>query len=186
MHQGPERSKRCGECVACLVNTVAGGTGQIVSAHGLVRIDFGRLRFFLRFEEWATAKVVHELPLARSRISATVTKLVNRGPIQRRRLLSDRRVVIPTLTKDWMTLRQACAGGSRHAKPSSAAASGTKTLGSLLPSPRHSREPCRPATVDDSAIQDLSRADTGSAQERLQLGSRAETSRSTICGQPLP
>ena len=46
------------------------------------------------------------LPLARSSISRTVTKLVDRGLIQRRRLLSDRRVVILTLTEEGMTLTQ--------------------------------------------------------------------------------
>ena len=79
---------------------------QIVSAHGLTHIDFAVLRLFLRFEEWTTTQIAQELPLAPSTISTTVTKLVNRGLIQRRRLLSDRRVVILTLTQEGMTLTQ--------------------------------------------------------------------------------
>ena len=46
------------------------------------------------------------LPLAPSSISRTVTKLVDKGLIQRRRLLSDRRVVILTLTQEGMALTQ--------------------------------------------------------------------------------
>ena len=46
------------------------------------------------------------LPLVPSSISRTVTKLADRGLIQRRRLLSDRRVVILTLTDEGMALTQ--------------------------------------------------------------------------------
>ena len=45
-------------------------------------------------------------PGAASSISRVVTKLVDRGLIQRRRLLGDRRVVILTLTEEGMTLTQ--------------------------------------------------------------------------------
>ena len=95
-----------GTCVTGLVNAVARGMAQIVSAHGLTHIDFALLRLFLGFEEWTTTQIAQELPLAPSTISTTVTKLVNRGLIQRRRLLSDRRVVILTLTQEGMTLTQ--------------------------------------------------------------------------------
>ena len=46
------------------------------------------------------------LALAPSSISRTVTKLVDKSLIQRRRLLSDRRVVILTLTEEGMALTQ--------------------------------------------------------------------------------
>ena len=95
-----------GTCVTGLVNAVARGMAQIVSAHGLTHIDFALLRLFLGVEEWTTTQIAQALPLAPSSISRTVTKLVDKGLIQRRRLLSDRRVVILTLTQEGMALTQ--------------------------------------------------------------------------------
>ena len=82
-----------GTCVTGLVNAVARGMAQIVSAHGLTHIDFALLRLFLGVEEWTNTQLAQALPIAPSSISRTVTKLVDKGLIQRRRLLSDRRVV---------------------------------------------------------------------------------------------
>ena len=76
----------------------------IVADHGLTHIDFALLRLFLGSEEWTVTQLAQALPLVPSSISRTVTKLANRGLIQRRRLLSDRRVVILTLTDEGMTL----------------------------------------------------------------------------------
>ena len=93
-----------GVCVAGLVNVVARGMGQIVAPHGLTHIDFVLLRLFLEAEELTTTHLALALPLAPSTISRTVTKLVDKGLIGRRRLLSDRRVVILTLTAEGMAL----------------------------------------------------------------------------------
>ena len=95
-----------GTCVTGLVNAVARGMAQIVSAHGLTHIDFALLRLFLGVEEWTNTQLAQALPIAPSSISRTVTKLVDKGLIQRRRLLSDRRVVILTLTQEGMALTQ--------------------------------------------------------------------------------
>ena len=95
-----------GTCVTGLVNAVARGMAQIVSAHGLTHIDFALIRLFLGVEEWTTTQMAQALPLAPSSISRTVTKLVDKGLVQRRRLLSDRRVVILTLTQEGMALTQ--------------------------------------------------------------------------------
>ena len=95
-----------GTCVAWLVNAVAGGMARIVAPHGLTHIDFALLRLFLGVEEWTTTQLAQTLPLAPSGISRSVTKLVDMGLIQRRRLLSDRRVVILTLTQEGLTLTQ--------------------------------------------------------------------------------
>ena len=89
-----------GTCVAGLVNVVARGMAQIVAPHGLTHIDFAILRLFLGAKEWTTTHLAQALPLAPSTISRTVAKLVDRGLIRRRRLLSDRRVVILTLTDE--------------------------------------------------------------------------------------
>ena len=95
-----------GTCVAGLVNTVARGIAQIVAPHGLTHIDFALLRLFLGVEEWTTTQMAQALPLAPSGISRTVTKLVDMDLIRRRRLLSDRRVVVLTLTEEGMALTQ--------------------------------------------------------------------------------
>ena len=73
---------------------------ETVAPHGLTHIDFALLRLFLRVEDWTTTQLAQALPLAVSGISRSVTKLVDMGLIQRRRLRSDRRVVILTLTEE--------------------------------------------------------------------------------------
>ncbi len=95
-----------GTCVTGLVNAVARGMAHIVAPHGLTHIDFALLRLFLGVDEWTTTQLAETLPLAPSGISRAVTKLVDRGLVRRRRLLSDRRVVILTLTDKGMALTQ--------------------------------------------------------------------------------
>ena len=95
-----------GTCVFGLVNAVARGMTEIVAPHGLTHIDFALLRLFLGVEEWTTTQLAQALPLAPSGISRTVTKLADRGLVGRRRLLSDRRVVILELTEGGMALTQ--------------------------------------------------------------------------------
>ena len=95
-----------GTCVAGLVNAVGGGMAQIVAAHGLTHIDFALLRLFLEAEEWTTTQFAERLPLGPPGISRSVGKLVDRGLIRRRRLRSDRRVVILTLTEKGLKLTQ--------------------------------------------------------------------------------
>ena len=95
-----------GTCVTGLVNAVARGMAQIVASHGLTHIDFALLRLFLSVEEWTTTQLAQTLPLALPSISRSVAKLVDRGLIKRRRLLSDRRVVMLTLTDEGLALTQ--------------------------------------------------------------------------------
>ena len=95
-----------GTCVTGLVNAVARGMAEIVAPHGLTHIDFALLRLFLSVEEWTTTQLAQALPLAPSSISRSVTKLVDMRLIQRRLLLSDRRVVILTLTEEGLKLTQ--------------------------------------------------------------------------------
>ena len=87
-----------------LVNAVARGMAQIVAGHGLTHIDFALLRLFLGAEEWTASQLAEALPLAPSSISRSVSKLVDKGLVQRRRLLTDRRVVMLSLTEEGMTL----------------------------------------------------------------------------------
>jgi len=92
--------------VSGLVNAVARGMAQIVEPHGLTHIDFVLLRLFLGAEEWTATLLAQALPLAPSVISRSVAKLAGKGLIQRRRLRSDRRVVVLTLTETGKTLAQ--------------------------------------------------------------------------------
>ena len=101
-----ETSADLGTCVAGLVNAVAGGMAQIVAPYGLAHVDFALLRLFLGVGEWTITQLAQALPLAPSGISRSVTKLVDMGLIQRRRLLNDRRVVILTLTEEGISLTQ--------------------------------------------------------------------------------
>ena len=78
------------------------------------------------------------LPLARSSISRTVTKPVDRGLIQRRRLLSDRRVVILTLTQEGMTLTQDLHRRVQAFEAEVCRSVSDKRWGSLLLSPQQS------------------------------------------------
>ena len=95
-----------GTCVAGLVNVVARGMAEIVAPHGLTHIDFAVLRLFLGVDEWTTTQMAQVLPIAPSGISRTVTKLVGMGLVRRRRLLSDRRVVILTVTEEGMAMAE--------------------------------------------------------------------------------
>ena len=95
-----------GACVAVLVNAVARGMSQIVAPHGLTHIDFALLRLFLGVEEWTGTQLAARLPVGLPSISRSVTKLAGKGLIRRRRLLSDRRVVMLRLTDEGLALTQ--------------------------------------------------------------------------------
>ena len=123
------------------------------------------------------------LPLARSSISRTVTKLVDRGLIQRRRLLSDRRVVILTLTEEGMTLTQDLHRRVQAYETGLCRSVSDKRWGLYCCYLNNHGELCCPGVIEDSATQDLRRANTGSAQERLKLGRRAVASRPMVCRQ---
>ena len=99
-------SNDLGPCVAVLVNAVAKGMAELVAPHDLIPLEFALLRVFLGEEERTTTQLAQILPVKMSRISVVVTKMVGRGLMRRRRLLSDRRVVILTLTEEGMALTQ--------------------------------------------------------------------------------
>ena len=98
--RGRTPASELGECVIQLVNALARGTAQIAADRELSHIDYSVLRLFLEVDEWTTTQLARVVPIAPSSISRTVTKLVYRGLMQRRRLLSDRRVVILSLTDE--------------------------------------------------------------------------------------
>ena len=93
-------------CVTSLVNAAVKGLAPILAPHGLVPIDFAILRLLLEVEECTTTQLADAVSLAPSGISRSVARLVGMGLVRRRRLLSDRRVVILTLTGEGTTLTQ--------------------------------------------------------------------------------
>ena len=103
---GRSGSADLGFCVWELESVVSKGMASLLQTHDLTHIEFSILRLFLGVEEWTTSQLAQALSLALSGISRSVTKFVGRGLIQRRRLHSDRRVVILTLTEEGMALTQ--------------------------------------------------------------------------------
>ena len=99
-----EPSTDLGSCVAGLINTLAKGTADLMTPHGLIPLDFALLRFFLGNEQWTTTQLAQVLPVKISRISRVVAKLVDMSLMRRRRPRNDRRVVFLTLTGEGRAL----------------------------------------------------------------------------------
>ncbi len=97
-------SNDLGPCVAVLVNAVAKGTAELVAPHDLIPLEFALLRVFLGEEERTATQLAQILPVKMSRISVVVTKMVGMGLMRRRRLRSDRRIVMLALTEEGKAL----------------------------------------------------------------------------------
>jgi len=71
------------------------GIENVTAAYGLTAIEFNCLWFCLDWEEETTVtQLASRLPVDASRVSRVVTALVDKGLLRRRRLRSDRRVVM--------------------------------------------------------------------------------------------
>ena len=95
-----------GECVTGLANAVARGMEEQVAPYNLIPLEFAILRAFPGREEWTTTQLAKALLVTLSCISRIVTKLVGRDLLRRRRLRSDRRVVMLALTEEGMAMAQ--------------------------------------------------------------------------------
>ena len=95
-----------GECVTGLANAVARGMEEQVAPYNLIPLEFAILRAFPGREEWTTTQLAKALPVTLSCISRIVTKLLDRDLLRRRRLRSDRRVVMLALTEEGMAMAQ--------------------------------------------------------------------------------
>ena len=93
-----------GSCVAGLVNALAKGTVDLMAPHGLIPPEFPLLRLFLGSEQWTVTQLAQAPPVKISRISRVAAKLVAMGPMSRRRLPADHRVVSLTPTGKGKTL----------------------------------------------------------------------------------
>ena len=84
-------------CVTGLVNVVDKGMTGEVLPYGITPTEFSLLRLCMDGESTAT-RLAQVLPVDAARISRIVTALVAKGLLRRRRLRSDRRIVMLSLS----------------------------------------------------------------------------------------
>ena len=94
------RSTDLEACVAGLVNAVDKGIAAEVTPYDFTSLEFSLLRTCMETGECTATYLAQLLPVDPARISRTVTRLVDRGMLVRRRLWSDRRVVMLRLSED--------------------------------------------------------------------------------------
>ena len=87
------------EHVARLLDAVDKGMAEVLSPYGLIALEFKVLKFCLRNRECTATQLAEVLPTDPARISRLVHGLVERGFLARRRLTSDRRIVMLSLTE---------------------------------------------------------------------------------------
>ena len=87
------------EYVARLLAAVEKGMAEVLSPYGLIALEFKLLKFCLRNQECTATQLAEVLPTDPARISRLVNGLVEMGFLARRRLTSDRRIVMLTLTE---------------------------------------------------------------------------------------
>ena len=81
--------------ISSLTNVVEKGIGKVIAAYDLTTVEFNCLWFCLDWEKETTVtELASRLPVDASRVSRVVTTLVDKGLLIRRRLRSDRRVVM--------------------------------------------------------------------------------------------
>lgn len=93
-----------GEAVIALVNAVTKGIEEELEPHNLGAVEFSLLSFCYENEECTATELAGALPVDAPGVSRMVTKLAERGLLRRRRLRSDRRVVMLRLSDDGMEL----------------------------------------------------------------------------------
>ena len=86
--------------VAGLVRVVDMGMAEEVEPYDLTPLEFNLLQFCLERGECTATQMAQVLPVDPARISRIVNKVVEQGLLRRRRLRSDRRVVMLTLTDE--------------------------------------------------------------------------------------
>lgn len=74
------------------------GMEEQVAPYGLVLVEFLLLKFCTTTDECTATQLAEVLPVDASRISRLVNNMVEMGLLRRRRLRSDRRVVMLSLT----------------------------------------------------------------------------------------
>ena len=90
--------------VAGLMTAVDRGMTEALAPHDLIPLEFRLLHFCMEMGECTATQIAEILPTDPSRISRLVHGLVQRGLLRRRRLTSDRRIVMLRLTGDGVEL----------------------------------------------------------------------------------
>ena len=88
------------EYVASLLAAVEKGMADVLSPFGLISLEFKLLKHCLKNEECTATQLAEVLPTDPARISRLVNSLVVMGFLARRRLTSDRRIVMLSLTEE--------------------------------------------------------------------------------------
>ncbi len=88
-----------GADIANLFNVLDKSMAQKVAPHGITGIEYSLLWYCLE-GEWTATRLAQVLPVDAARISRIVTELVDKGLLSRRRLRSDRRIVMLRLTEE--------------------------------------------------------------------------------------
>lgn len=101
---GPDRpiedlSTSLGAGITELFNALDKAMAREVAPHGITNLEYDLLWYCMEGEHTAT-ELAQVLPVDGSRISRLVTGLVDRGLLRRRRLRSDRRIVMLSLTDE--------------------------------------------------------------------------------------
>ena len=92
-------STSLGAGITELFNALDKAMAQEVAPHGITNLEYDLLWYCMEGERTAT-ELAQVLPVDGSRISRLVTGLVDRGLLRRRRLRSDRRIVMLSLTDE--------------------------------------------------------------------------------------
>ena len=95
--RGDDLSATLGAEITDLFNALDKAMTQEVTPHGLTTLEYDLLWYCLEGERTAT-ELAQFLPVDGSRVSRLVTGLVDRSLLRRRRLRSDRRIVMLSLT----------------------------------------------------------------------------------------
>ena len=95
-----ERPANLEACVAGLVNAVDKGIAAEVVPHDFTSLEFSLLRVCMDTSGCTATHLAQLLSMDQARISRAVTRLVDRGLLVRRRLRSDRRVVMLRLSDE--------------------------------------------------------------------------------------
>ena len=93
-----------GQYGTALANSVSGFMKGELAPHGLNNLDFTLIRLFLIDQEWTASELAEILPMDVPAISRVVSKLVEKGILERRRPREDRRIVLLKLTNGGVDL----------------------------------------------------------------------------------
>lgn len=148
--------------------------------------DCALLWRFLEVEEWTAAQLARALPLSPSTTSRTVEKLVHRSLVQRRPLLSDRRVVILTLTEEGMAVTQDQHRRVRAYETGLGGNVSDDEMKALTPSPPRSWRSTMPLRNRGFPNTRPTQGECSLARGLIKPVGGSEAGRRAVCGHPVP